>query len=220
VTVDLRSFGGTADFYFVRHGESEANRDGVVQGRAPSRLTDTGREQARQAGEWFRARALTMVLSSPLRRAFETAAIIAEVTGAGAVETVEELTEIDTGIFSGLSFDQAQRTHPEAWMAFQRESWEGVPQAERIEQLLGRAEAAWARLVGLAREGTRSVLCVTHSGFLQWIIRATLGGRTWMPLLSGTGNCNVSHLRVTNTEQGDGSVGHLATWLLINSRVL
>lgn len=141
-------------------------------------------------------------------------------TGAGALETVEELTEIDTGIFSGLSFDQAQRAHPEAWMAFQRESWEGVPGAERIEQLLGRAEAAWIRLAGLAGRGTRSVLCVTHSGFIQWIIRATLGGRTWMPLLAGTGNCNVSHLRVTNTGQDDGSVGHLATWLLVNSRIL
>jgi hypothetical protein len=40
-----------------------------------------------------------------------------------------------------------------------------------------------------------------------------------MPLISGTGNCNVSHLRVTNTRQADGSVGHLATWLLLNSRV-
>ena len=58
MTVDLRWFGGTADFYFIRHGESEANRDGVIQGRAPSRLTDTGAEQARQAGEWFRPGAL------------------------------------------------------------------------------------------------------------------------------------------------------------------
>jgi broad specificity phosphatase PhoE len=219
VTADLRAFSGTADFFFIRHGESEANRDGIIQGRAPSRLTETGKAQAREAGEWFRPRALDLVLTSPLARASETAHIIAEVTGTGAAETAEELTEIDTGIFSGLNFEQARRAHPDAWMAFQRESWEGVPNAERIEQLLGRAETTWSRLVGLARQGKRSVLCVTHSGFLQWIIRATLGGRTWMPLLSGTGNCNVSHLRVTNVEQDDGSMGHLATWLLINSSI-
>jgi broad specificity phosphatase PhoE len=219
VTVDLRSFGGTANFWFIRHGESEANRDGIIQGRQPSRLTETGKGQAREAGEWLRGQAIELVLSSPLTRASETARIIAEVTGTGAVETAEELTEIDTGIFSGLSFAQAQRAHPQAWTAFQRESWEGVPGAERIEQLLARADAAWARLAGLARDGKRSLLCVTHSGFLQWIVRSTLGCRTWMPLLSGTGNCNVSHLRVTNTRQDDGSVGHLATWLMINSSI-
>ena len=218
MTADLRSFGGTADFWFIRHGESEANRDGIIQGRQPSRLTESGKAQAREAGEWLRAKALDLVLSSPLARASETAHIIAEAARAGAVETVEELTEIDTGIFSGLSFEQAQRAYPEAWMAFQRESWEGVPGAERIQELLARAEATWTRLVDLARQGKRSVLCVTHSGFLQWMIRFTLGSRTWMPLLSGTGNCNVSHLRVTNTEQADGSAGHLASWLMINSR--
>ncbi len=218
MTADLRSFGGTADFWFIRHGESEANRDGIIQGRQPSRLTESGKSQAREAGEWLRAKALDLVLSSPLARASETAHIIAEAARAGAVETVEELTEIDTGIFSGLSFEKAQRAYPEAWMAFQRESWEGVPGAERIQELLARAEATWTRLVDLARQGKRSVLCVTHSGFLQWMIRFTLGSRAWMPLLSGTGNCNVSHLRVTNTEQADGSAGHLASWLMINSR--
>jgi broad specificity phosphatase PhoE len=219
VTADMRTFSGTADFWFIRHGESEANRDGIIQGRQPSRLTETGKAQAREAGEWLRGKALDMVLSSPLTRAFETAHIIAEETRTGAVQTADELTEIDTGIFSGLSLAQARRAHPEAWMAFQRESWEGVPGAERIAQLLARAETTWARLVGLAEDGKRSVLCVTHSGFLQWVVRFTLGCRTWMPLLSGTGNCSVSHLRVTNTRQDDGSVGHLATWLMINSSI-
>ena len=220
MTVDLRGLDGTADFFFIRHGESEANRAGVIQGREPSRLTDAGRDQARRAGEWFRGRTIGLVLSSPLARARETAELIAEVTEAGPVEIVDDLTEIDTGIFSGMSLEKAREEHPDEWMAFQAKSWEGVPGAERIDQLLDRAGTTWARLTRLAGEGKRTVLCVTHSGFMQWIIRSTLGGRSWMPLLAGTGNCNVSHLRVTNAEQGDGSVAHMATWLMINSPIL
>ncbi len=44
--------------------------------------------------------------------------------------------ELDTGKFSGLSFEEARQNHPEAWDAFQSESWEGVADAERIAHLL------------------------------------------------------------------------------------
>jgi broad specificity phosphatase PhoE len=218
VTVDLRSIHGTADFYFIRHGESEANREGIMQGRIHSRLTEAGREQAREAGGWFREKSLDLILTSPLARAAETAAIISDRTGLPA-EAVEDLTEIDTGIFTGLSFAQARERYPEAWNTFQRESWEGVPKAEKISELLVRAEAIWARLVAAVGQGRRTVLCVTHSGILQWIIRSTFGSRSWMPLFSASGNCCVSHLRVANAERADGFSGHLATWVTINTPI-
>jgi broad specificity phosphatase PhoE len=216
--VDLKSFHGAGDLYFIRHGQSEGNRDGIVQGRIPSRLTADGRGQAKAAGAWFRDKGLDLILTSPLTRAEETARIIAaETGGACGVQIVEELTEIDTGIFSGLSFTQAQEMHPEAWRAFQGQSWEGVPKAERIDELVQRAEAIWSRLAALSVQGKRTVLCVSHGGFLQWIVRSTLGGRSWMPLFASAGNCCVSHLRVANAKREDDYYGHLATWMLINA---
>jgi broad specificity phosphatase PhoE len=214
--VDLRSFHGAGDLYFIRHGQSEGNRDNIVQGRIPSRLTPDGRRQAEAAGAWFKDKGLELILTSPLTRAEETARIVAAVTGVG-VEVAEELTEIDTGIFSGLSFTQAQERHPEAWRDFQRLSWEGVPEAERVDELLLRAEKAWSRLAALSADGKRKVLCVSHGGFLQWIIRSTLGGRSWMPLFGSASNCCVSHLRVSNAQREDDYYGHLATWILINA---
>jgi broad specificity phosphatase PhoE len=219
VTVDLRAIRGTADLYFIRHGESEANRDGIMQGRIHSRLTEAGRVQAREAGAWFTGRSLDLVLTSPLARAAETAAIISETAGLGTPEVAEELTEIDTGIFTGLNFVQARERFPEAWNAFQRESWEGVPKAEKIVELLHRAEMIWARLLAAVERGKRSILCVTHSGILQWIIRCTFNSRSWMPLFASSGNCCVSHLRVANAERADGFSGHLATWMAINSPI-
>jgi broad specificity phosphatase PhoE len=219
VMADLREIQGAAELYFIRHGESEGNRDGIIQGRNPSRLTHNGRSQAKEAGDWFRSRSLDLILTSPLARALETAEIIAAEAGVTSIRTTEELTEIDTGIFSGLTFEQAERMHPEAWRVFQRESWEGVPQAERIAELLSRAEKIWSLLALFVGQGQRRVLCVTHSGFLQWIVRSTLGSRSWMPLFSSSGNCCVSHLRVANSAPGDGYNGHLATWMMINSSI-
>ena len=217
--INLREIPGAADLYFIRHGESEGNRDGIIQGRNPSRLTDNGRRQAGEAGAWFAGNSLDLILTSPLARALETAHIIAAATGVTAIQTAEELTEIDTGIFSGLTFTQAERMHPEAWQLFQGESWEGVPRAERIAELLDRAGKIWSLLALLVGQGKRRVLCVTHSGFLQWIVRSTLGSTSWMPLFSSSGNCCVSHLRVVNAAPGDGYNGHLATWMRINSPI-
>jgi broad specificity phosphatase PhoE len=215
---DLRDFPGTADFYFIRHGQSESNRDGIIQGRDPSRLTEEGRGQARAAGAWFAARSLDLVLTSPLARAAETAAIIGAECGAPVV-SVPELIELDTGIFTGLSFAEAEKRHPESWRAFLGQSWEGVPEAESIQELLQRAELAWGRLSALAGEGKRRLLCVSHGGFLQWVIKSTQGGRSWMPLFGAMGNCAVSHLQVTNTRLAENRRGHHAAWLLINAAV-
>jgi broad specificity phosphatase PhoE len=217
---DLRAFTGTADFYFIRHGQSEGNRDGVIQGRQPSRLTEDGKGQARAAGRWFAGRGIQLILTSPLARAEETARLVGEAAGVADVRPREDLTELDTGLFSGLTFTEAERRHPAEWQAFQQHSWEAVPRAERIEQLLARAERTWEHLAGLAGQGVRTVLCVTHSGFMQWLIKCSLGAdRGWMPLFASAGNCSVSHLRVTNTALAGGDRGHLARWLLINAAV-
>jgi broad specificity phosphatase PhoE len=216
--VDLRSFPGAAELYFIRHGESEGNRDGIMQGRDPSRLTESGRAQAEEAGAWFKDKTIDLILSSPLTRAYETAQIIARETGVTGLEIAPELTEIDTGIFTGMSWPEAREKHPEQFKVFQAESWEGVPEAERIAQLLDRAEKTWARLAALAGEGKRRLLCVTHSGFLQWIIKSTFGGRAWMPLFSAADNCCISHMHIANAEQGDSAPAHYAAWLAINSK--
>jgi broad specificity phosphatase PhoE len=67
----------------VRHGESEANRAGTLDGYADAALTDLGRLQATQAAESLAALALERprVISSPLRRALHTAEAIAAALG-------------------------------------------------------------------------------------------------------------------------------------------
>ena len=214
--IDFRALSGTADFLFMRHAESEGNRARLMQGRQESPLTDLGREQAHAAGRWLAGRGIGRLLTSPQERAAETAAIAAAEAGLPAPEPLALLEEIDIGLFSGLTWEQAAGRHPAAYAAFQRSSWEAVPGAETVGELYARAMELWRLLLARAGSGERSILCVTHSGFLQWIIKTTVGQRDWMPLFSATGNCCVSHLRVDNRD-ADGGRTLLANWLLVNA---
>jgi broad specificity phosphatase PhoE len=216
--IDFRTLSGAADFLFMRHGESEGNRARLMQGRQESRLTELGRKQAHGAGRWLAGRGVGRVLTSPQQRASETAAIAAAEAGLPAPEPLALLEEIDIGLFSGLTYEQAAARHPAEYAAFERSSWEAVPGAETIEQLYARAMDLWQLLLARAAAGERSILCVTHSGFLQWIIKTTVGQRAWMPLFSASGNCCVSHLRVDNRDI-EGGQTLLANWLLVNAPV-
>jgi broad specificity phosphatase PhoE len=214
--IDFHPIRGTARFYFVRHGESEGNKAGVIQGRVPSRLTEKGRDQARETGRWFRTRGVDLILTSPLTRASQTAGIIAEEAGVEEIQSLEELSEIDTGIFSGLTRAEASARYPFEWKTFNAKGWESVPGAEKIGDLSSRAHAVWSRLVELFTEGTHTILSVTHSGFLQWIIRSTFGLDSWMPLISTSGNCAITLLKVENHLQSEGGSSYYVNWVMIN----
>jgi broad specificity phosphatase PhoE len=195
--IDFRRLDGRGNFYFLRHGESEGNSAGVIQGRRDYPLARRGREQAREAARWFVDRQIERLFCSPLARAHETAEIVAAELGLGAAEAVAELDELDTGLFTDLSIPQIKERHPQQWRSFQSHSWEGVRDAEPIASLYARAEALWERLAREFRGGTSNILCVTHSGIMQWIVKVTLGHRDWMPLVP-MGNCAISHFSLDN----------------------
>jgi broad specificity phosphatase PhoE len=88
---------------FARHGETPANREGLLLGRADPRLTDRGRAQADDLAHRLAARGPTKVVTSPLRRACDTASPIAAACGV-PVEVDERLIEIDYGEWEGRPF--------------------------------------------------------------------------------------------------------------------
>jgi len=92
--------------YFVRHGESEANRKKLFAGQKDdSPLTDEGREQARITGLEIKKRGITFdrIVSSPLKRAYETAEIIADVLDleVSMIALDARIQEYDMGIYTG-----------------------------------------------------------------------------------------------------------------------
>jgi probable phosphoglycerate mutase len=80
----------------VRHGETAANRAGLLQGRVDLPLTERGRAQGRRVATALAPERPRTVLTSPLQRAHDTAAAIAEAAGARVVVD-ERLVELDYG---------------------------------------------------------------------------------------------------------------------------
>lgn len=188
-------------FYIVRHGQSEGNAKGVFQGRLDLSLDEIGRAQAGEAGAWLALEGIDSIFSSPLARAAESAGIIAGACGLAEPRVDRLFAELDTGIFTGLSFSESAERHPDVYAAFQSLSWEAVPGAEKSEALYDRALAAWTALRARALEGGKAIACVTHGGFIQWLVRSTFGCRSWMPLLS-TANCGIFELLVEPRRAG------------------
>lgn len=92
--------------YFIRHGESEANQNKVFAGQKDdSLLTKKGREQARSTAKEILTEGIQIdrIITSPLKRAVETAQIIAQEIGFDISDIIqdERITEYDLGSLSG-----------------------------------------------------------------------------------------------------------------------
>jgi len=203
---------GITTFYIMRHGESVANAGRRMQGRQDFQLNTSGRQQAAVAGHWFKDKKVSRVLCSPLARASESASIVAAVAGFPVPEVEPLLIELDIGKFSGLTLDEAKDSFPEEYQRFTYMSWEGVSDADSIDQLVARTSAAWASMKAAAKESGGNVLALTHGGTIQWLVRLTFGCRSWMPLLT-TGNCGIFELTVKPTVPGKPAYLH---WKEIN----
>src|SRR6185437_7371482 len=101
-----------ATILVARHGETDWNREQRWQGWADPPLNETGRAQARQLAEELRGVPFDAVYSSDLRRAHETALIVAEPHGVPVIAD-ERLREVDVGSWSGLLHAEVEERYPE-----------------------------------------------------------------------------------------------------------
>src|SRR5450432_3374883 len=105
----------TMEIMLLRHGESEGNAQGRMQGRLDYPLTALGREQAARAGEFLaeRGHSFAAVYVSPLKRAFETASIVAGLGVRPEPEVDADLPEIGAGTLEGLNEAEIRERHPD-----------------------------------------------------------------------------------------------------------
>jgi broad specificity phosphatase PhoE len=144
----------------ARHGETDWNREGRFQGWADPPLNRTGLDQAVELSVRLMADELAAVYSSPLRRALETAEVVAASHGLEPV-TVDALREVDVGSWSGLTRAEIEQRFPDEyarWLEYEQ----GWQDGETYEAMAERVVAALLELAA-ANDGTR-VLAVTHGG--------------------------------------------------------
>ncbi|QNP68219.1 histidine phosphatase family protein [Streptomyces roseirectus] len=156
----------TTRVLLVRHGQSHASVKKLIAGvRTCPGLTEQGREQAarlaaRLTAEPARPHAL---LTSPVRRARETAEILADGLGSGTPVVEPEARELDFGAADGLSIAEYERVHG----AFDMTAYPDRPFAPGGETW-NRFRTRAGRVVDglLSRHRGQTVLVVCHAGFI------------------------------------------------------
>lgn len=154
----------------VRHGETDTNRAGRLLGRADPPLNERGRAQVAALAQLFADGAPPVaVVSSPLGRARETAAAIADAVGV-TVELDERLVEVDYGEWDGRALGDMRIELMERWRA---DPDFVPPGGESLAAVTARAGACAAEL--LDRAGSELVIAVSHVSPIKGAVAWALG---------------------------------------------
>jgi broad specificity phosphatase PhoE len=151
----------TQIIYFVRHGETEWNREGRVQGHFDAPLTERGIEQARCAGLILRellAREQPYGMRvSPLGRTRHSAQLILDSIGEliAGEQIDDQVIEVSWGRWNGLTREEIAARDPEEWQAREADRWNVAPPDGESHAMLAERVRGWLESV---REAPRLIV--------------------------------------------------------------
>jgi alpha-ribazole phosphatase/probable phosphoglycerate mutase len=157
----------------IRHGEPAPEAHGRCYGSSDIGLSETGRAQAARAGARLASEGIAVIYSSPLRRAVESARILAD-TVRCPLEIEPALREVDFGAFEGLTYDEIKAQYPalySRWM--EAPTTVRFPNGESFHDLQRRVLEAFES-IRRTRSG-EAVAFVSHGGvnrvLLAWALQ-------------------------------------------------
>ncbi|MDP1729093.1 MAG: histidine phosphatase family protein [archaeon] len=138
----------------TRHGETEENKSGILQGHLPGKLTDLGMDQARKLALRFKNEKIDAIYSSDLARASDTAKEIAKYHPDIPLYFVEELREKNQGSITGKLIKDVD--------------WSKSRDTEKKEKMVERAKKILDEAYKKYKEKT--VIFVSHGGLITVLI--------------------------------------------------
>ncbi len=166
-----------SEIYLVRHGETEWNRTGRVQGHLNSDLTQTGRMQAKLMGECLgrelQGRKNIPMVCSPLGRARQTADIICQAMGYDFADCLFDtlLMERNLGDWNGMTIAEVDHHYPAERAQQADNEWDFLPPSGESFQMMAERLQGW--LSGLDTAGPLIVVCHGAAGR---VLRGLYGG--------------------------------------------
>ena len=149
----------------VRHGQTQWNIKGVRQGHLDSPLTEKGLAQAEALGERLAREKFTILYSSDLGRAVQTAQMISQATG-HMIITDARLRERHLGIFQGLNAEEIKERYPEEYRLHRTLGPDYViPGGESMHQQVARNVACLKEVA--EKHAGETIAVVTHGGVLS-----------------------------------------------------
>ena len=149
--------------YIIRHGETDCNKSGVMQGRGDTELNGAGIRLAEISGRNMRGIHFDRCISSPLKRARETVRIVLEESGNGQipVETDERLIEVDAGDYEWLHLDEGPLPTEVAGRFFKDPMrFPGFPNGETLDEVKRRTKEFLDEMCRISDD--RTYLIGTH----------------------------------------------------------
>ena len=178
--------------YIVRHGETEWNAQGRVQGHTDIDLSDTGRWQAQVVARRLEQVTFSAAYCSDLSRTRETAEIILGQSGTPLHPTLQ-LREYHKGVFEGLTVPEYSKKFPDQYQASLVNDLDFAPTGGETVRQTSRRMAKFVSDT-IPRHLDDTVLIVGHGGSLRSLIVALMD----LPLEANwkfvMGNCAVSVL--------------------------
>ena len=160
------------ELLLIRHGESEADLLGVHEGRADFPLTALGRSQAMKLATYLNGSLLPeKIISSPLKRALETARVLQEGTG-GDLEIDPLLMEFNNGVIAGMPREEAAEKYP--LPPGGRPAHVPIEGGESELEFRFRAEMILSKLLTDFKDAKRLAV-VSHGGMISKLLQAFMG---------------------------------------------
>ena len=159
---------------FLRHGKTDKNLQNMFQGHIDPPLNEEGMEEIRRSAELLRRSIPGIerfsVMSSPLKRAIETAEIISEELGIQFLGPTELLKEMNFGIFEGLTREEMLEKYGDIYEQFQKDKMTfRIPGGESFTDVLNRA------LEFVEKHGSKNIIAVTHGTYMKILYSHFLG---------------------------------------------
>ena len=155
--------------YLIRHGQTEYNASGRVQGWLDVPLDDVGKMQALSVGRRFINKHVSAVYTSPLSRAAETARAIAAACKREIILDLR-LREYNMGDWTGLTGDEIAATAPGYHLATHEAQ---IPNGESAMEMRKRVDAFLADVIS-KHTSRETVVAVSHGGTLGMVVAAML----------------------------------------------
>jgi broad specificity phosphatase PhoE len=179
--------------YLLRHAATEANlsRPPRLQGRRDdSPLAALGVRQAEATRDFLAIRPVDHCYCSPLRRALETAAIVAAPHGTSPLR-LDALTECDVGDWEGLDWQAIRRRDPDAyWRYITNPADFGYPGGESFAAVYGRVSACLEEL--LSAHAGQAILVVGHHVVNRTYLAGLMGMSLAQARQVSVDNCGIS----------------------------
>lgn len=162
------------NIFIMRHGQTDWNRQGRLQGRSDVPLAETGIAQAEKTRDGLKKLGLSFdkVYSSPLARALQTAEIVSGFPEERIIKD-SRIVEINFGGAEGKSIKEIYSNPDFAWIVdfFEEpESYRAKDGAESFEQILSRTADFWRNEIKNLEGRAENILVATHGGTLESLL--------------------------------------------------